>query len=80
MPEDTPKNEKTAGLPATPTIPFPSKTGQRAAPILQDTPGFRAAGQPLDAIKGSDRGIFVAVIAVLAILIAFGAAYWWLRG
>ena len=88
MAKDPPKNEKTASLPATPTIPFPS---QGAAPSPQDTSGFRSASQPLDTIKRSDYrlpqpqkegvlGIFVAVIAVLAILIAFGSAYWWLRG
>jgi hypothetical protein len=91
MAEDPPKNEKTARLPATPTIPFPSKTGQGAAPSPQDTSGFRSVGQPLVAIKRSDYrppqpqkegvlGVFVAVIAVLAILVASGLAYWWLRG
>jgi hypothetical protein len=91
MAEDPPKNEKTARLPPSPTIPFPSKNGQHAAPIPQDTPDFRPVRQPLDAIKRSDYrvpqpqkegvlGIVVAVIAVLAILVASGAAYWWLRG
>jgi hypothetical protein len=91
MAEDPPKYEKTARLPASPTIPFPSKNGQRAAAIPQDTPDFPPVRQPLDSIKRSDYripqpqregalGIIVAVIAVLAILIALGAAYWWLRG
>jgi hypothetical protein len=90
MAEDSPKNEKTARLPASPTIPFPSKNGHRIEQISQDTPGFRPIGQRLDAIKRSDYrvpqpqkegvlGIVVAVIVVLAILVAFGAAYWWLR-
>jgi transposase len=90
MAEDPPKNEKTARLPASPTIPFPSKNGQRAAPIPENTPEIGPIRQPLDAIKRSDYrvpqpqkdgvlGIIVAVVAVLAILVAFGAAYWWLR-
>jgi hypothetical protein len=95
MAEDPPpnpysKNEKTKRLPASPTIPFPPVEGQRAPPIPQDTPGLRPIRQSLDAIKRSDYrvpqpqkegalGIIVAVIAVLAILIGFGAAYWWLR-
>jgi hypothetical protein len=90
MAEDPPKNEKTARLPATATIPFPSKTGLGAAPSPQDTSSFRSVSQPLDAIKRSDYrlpqpqkegvlGIFVAVIAVLAILVAFGWSYWSLR-
>jgi hypothetical protein len=84
------EDEKTARLPASPTIPFPSKNGHRIDPISQDTPGFRSIGQPLDAIERSDfrvpqpqkegvLGIIVAVIVVLPILVAFGAAYWWLR-
>jgi hypothetical protein len=91
MAEDPPKNEQKARLPATPTIPFPSKNGERVAQFPQDTPGFRPVSQPLDAIKRSDYrvpqpqregalGIIVAVIAVLGIFVAFGAAYWWFRG
>jgi hypothetical protein len=78
-------------LPVSPTIPFPSKNREPAAPSPQDTPDFRPVRQPIDSIKRSDYripqpqkegvlGIVVAVIAVLAILIAFGTAYWWLRG
>jgi hypothetical protein len=90
MAEDAPKDEKTTRLPASPTIPFPSKNRQRAAPSPQDTPDFRPVHPPIDSIKRSDYrapqpqkegvvGIIVAVIAVLAIFIALGAAYWWMR-
>ena len=90
MAEDPPKCEKTARLPASPTIPFPSKNEQRAAAIPQDTPDFRPVHPPIVSIKRSDYcvpqpqkegvvGIIVAVIAVLAIFIALGAAYWWMR-
>jgi hypothetical protein len=89
MAEDSHKNEKTARLPASPTMPFPLNA-HRIEPNSQDSPGFRSIGQRLDAIKRSDYrvpqpqkegvlGIVVAVIVVLAILVAFGAAYWWLR-
>jgi hypothetical protein len=38
--EDPPKNEKTARLPASPTIPFPSKNANRVVPTSQDPSGF----------------------------------------
>jgi len=91
MADDRPNNERAARLPVTPTIPFPSKAESRATPTLQDTPGVQAVHQPVDAFKRADDrvpqpqaegalGIVVAASAVIAILIAVGATYWWLRG
>src|SRR4051812_42454998 len=90
-PKDAPKDERVVRLPVTPTIPFPSKTGARAAPTPQDSPGARAGHHPVDAFKRADarvpepqeddaRGILVAAIVVIAILVVLGGAYWWLRG
>jgi hypothetical protein len=94
MTEDLPpnsdyRNHETRRLPASPTIPFPEKA-QRATPNPQDAPAFQLIPEPLDPIKRSEYrvpepekegvfGIISAVIAVLAIFIGFGVAYWWLR-